>query len=754
MKRTHWLAGDSRASTRLARTSLSLAIASLLAVAGAAHAADAANADAAVEAEALAQNESESRDASKLDTVTVTARKREETLQDVPISVTAFTADALEKLNVTDISDLAGKVPNLTIYAARGSNTTLTAYIRGIGQSDPLWGFEPGVGIYLDDVYVARPQGALLDVFDVERIEVLRGPQGTLYGKNTVGGALKYISRALPTETEGFAQVTLGNYAERDFKAAVGGANSDGTWRGRVAFASMNHDGFGENLVTGEDVSDKDTTAVRGSLGFFPNDHFNATLSFDAINDHSNVRGAKRLALNPFDPTHTPPNDNDYDVQNGMPNVNETEMRGESFVMNFLPGGDFSFKSVTAYRKSDTATNIDFDTLQAKITDVRAFYGDNQFSQEVQANYDGGGAFHAVGGIYYFRGEASGTILNNFLNASFGTTTGTVDTDSIAAYADGTYQFNEKFSLSAGIRYTNEEKKADVLNRAFSDATFTTPVATTADFDGKLSTSNFSPRFSLDYHLTPDALLYASASRGFKSGGFNIRANVAAAPDSAKPFKDEQVDAFEIGNKLALFDGRFFINTALFYNKYRDIQLSVFTSYTLPNGTQGFFGDFTNAGRAHVSGAEVEFAWKPDEFWTINGNIAFLDPKYDEYIDRGVDVSARQRFTNAPAFQGGLNIEYTTPVGEGSVTGRVGYRYQTKTVPTTDLSTAIAQDKYGLLDAALIWDTGAAWSFALRGTNLTDKSYRTTGYNIPALGILTGFYGAPRQVTASATYKF
>ncbi|HJU39121.1 MAG TPA: TonB-dependent receptor, partial [Tahibacter sp.] len=737
MTRTHWLAGDSRGSTRLARTSLSLAIASLLAVAGAAHAADATSADAAVEADANAQNESASSgDASKLDTVTVTARKREETLQDVPISVTAFTAESLDKLNVTDISDLAGKVPNLTIYAARGSNTTLTAYIRGIGQSDPLWGFEPGVGIYLDDVYVARPQGALLDVFDVERIEVLRGPQGTLYGKNTVGGAIKYISRALPTETEGFGQVTLGNYAERDFKGAVGGASGDGTWRGRVAFASMNHDGFGENLVTGEDVSDKDTTAVRASVGFFPSDRFNATLSFDAINDHSNVRGAKRLAINPFDPNRTPPNDSDYDVQNGMPNVNETEMRGESLVMNFLPGGDFSFKSVTAYRKSDTATNIDFDTLQAKITDVRAYYDDNQFSQELQMNYDGGGAFHAVGGIYYFRGEASGIILNNFLNASFGTTTGTVETDSIAAYADGTYQFNEKFSLSAGIRYTSEDKNADVLNRAFSDATFTTPVATTADFNDELSTSNFSPRFSLDYHLTPDALLYASASRGFKSGGFNIRANVAAAPDSAKPFKDEQVDAFEIGNKLALFDGRFFINTALFYNKYRDIQLSVFTSYTLPNGTQGFFGDFTNAGRAHVSGAEVEFAWKPDEHWTVNGNVAFLDTKYDEYLDRGVDIADRQRFTNAPAFQGGLNVEYTTPVGAGSVTGRVGYRYQTKVVPTTDLSTAIAQDKYGLLDATLIWETGTPWSFALRGTNLTDRSYRTTGYNIPALGIL------------------
>ncbi|WP_457395390.1 TonB-dependent receptor plug domain-containing protein, partial [Roseateles sp. P5_E1] len=150
--------------------------------------------------------------ATNLGTVTVTARKREETLQSVPVAVTAFTADALDKLNVEDLSDLDALVPNLTIYAARGSSSTVTAYIRGIGQSDPLWGVDPGVGIYLDDVYIARPQGALLDVFDVDRVEVLRGPQGTLYGKNTIGGAIKYLSRGLPHAFDGNASITVGNY--------------------------------------------------------------------------------------------------------------------------------------------------------------------------------------------------------------------------------------------------------------------------------------------------------------------------------------------------------------------------------------------------------------------------------------------------------------------------------------------------------------------------------------------------------------
>ena len=202
------------------RNRLSLSIALLLSLAAAAPvlAADASDETAAADAGDGQARKSEAA-AAELGTVTVTARKREETLQDVPISVSAFTAGALEKLNVRDIGDLQGKVPNLTIYAARGSNSTLTAYIRGIGQADPLWGFDPGVGIYLDDVYVARPQGALLNVTDVERVEVLRGPQGTLYGKNTIGGAIKYISRGLPQETSGFASVTVGNYNQLDVKA-------------------------------------------------------------------------------------------------------------------------------------------------------------------------------------------------------------------------------------------------------------------------------------------------------------------------------------------------------------------------------------------------------------------------------------------------------------------------------------------------------------------------------------------------------
>ncbi|HET6783678.1 MAG TPA: TonB-dependent receptor plug domain-containing protein, partial [Pseudoxanthomonas sp.] len=205
-------------------------------------------------------------EATTLDKITVTARKREETIQEVPIAVTAFTPETLDKLNVQDLADLDAQVPNLTIYAARGSSSTATAYIRGIGQADPLWGVDPGVGIYLDDVYIARPQGALLDVFDVGRIEVLRGPQGTLYGKNTIGGAIKYISRGLPKTFDGFGSITVGNYNQLDVKAAVGGPIGSDAFRGRLSVASLNRDGFGENLLTGQPVSDKEILAARLQL--------------------------------------------------------------------------------------------------------------------------------------------------------------------------------------------------------------------------------------------------------------------------------------------------------------------------------------------------------------------------------------------------------------------------------------------------------------------------------------------------------
>ncbi len=710
-------------------------------------------------------------DATTLSGVTVTARKREETLQDVPVAVTAFTAETLDKLNIQDIGDLDAQVPNLTIYAARGSSSTATAYIRGVGQADPLWGVDPGVGIYLDDVYIARPQGALLDVFDVERIEVLRGPQGTLYGKNTIGGAIKYISRGLPTETSGFAQITVGNYNQLDAKAAIGGSigGADSGLRARVSVASMNRDGFGTNLYTGQEVSDKEINVARFQLGAYAGDDLDIQFALDWMDDQSGVRGAQMLAPNRFTTSPVPvfrpltvfgpnpPLDSRYDIRAGMPNVNDTVMKGASATVNWRPNIDWAFKYVIAKRESDTETNIDFDTTPATIADVKAFYSDSQVSNEFQANYDGGGRARGVMGVYLFNGDAGGQVLNNFFNLSFGDTQGVVNTESFAAYADWTFDLSDRLALSVGARYTDEDKNAFARNIGYTDATFTRPNGViAANFDKTVNFKNVSPKISLDYEVTPDILLYGLASRGFKSGGYNIRANTTAVPASGEPFDDEKVDSYEIGSKMAFFDQRLFLNLAAFHNIYEDIQLSVFTQFIDAAGNPQFFGDFTNAGKGTVDGVEVEYQWLPTANWLISGNLAWLDAQYDEFITAGVNVADSQRFTNAPEFSGALNVEYRTDLANGGdLSARVGYSYQSEVWPTTDLSPAIRQDGYGLVNAGVIWNLDDAWTLSLQGTNLADEEYRTTGYNIQAaLGVLTGFYGPPRQYSLSVRYAF
>ncbi|MGR4896169.1 TonB-dependent receptor [Stenotrophomonas sp. LARHCG68] len=696
--------------------------------------------------------------ATNLDTIMVTARKREETLQEVPVAVTAFTSEALDKLNVQDIGDLDAQVPNLTIYAARGASSTVTAYIRGVGQSDPTWGADPGVGIYLDDVYIARPQGALLDVFDVSRIEVLRGPQGTLYGKNTIGGAIKYVSRGLPTTTEGFAQVTVGNYNQRDAKAAIGGplGGPDSGLRGRIAVASMNRDGFGENTYNGQPVSDKQVNAARLNLGAYAGDDFDVQFALDWIDDQSGMRGSKMLARNPFSPAY-PPMDDRYDIRSGMPNVNSVETKGASATVNWRPNEDWALKYVVAKRESDSHSNIDFDTTPVKLADVGGFYEDNQVSNELQANYDGGGRVRGVVGLYQFSGEAGGQIRNNFFNLQFGDTRGKVLTDSVALYADWTFDLTSRLKLDVGARYTDEDKRAIVLNRFYADATFTRPIAVAADFDKTTNFKNVSPKVSLDYQITPDIMVYGLATRGFKSGGYNIRANAVAVPRSAEPFDDETVDSYEIGSKMAFLDQRLFLNLSAFHNKYKDIQLSVFTGIDT-NGdgvNDAFFGDFTNAGKGTVNGLEVEYQYLPTQNWLITGNLAWLDTRYDEYMDRGVNVADQMKFTNAPEFSGAVNVEYRTGLANGgNLSARVGYSYQSEVWPTTDLSPVIRQDGYGLVNAGVIWKLNDAWTFSLQGTNLADKEYRTTGYNIPAVGTLIGFYGPPRQYSLSVRYDF
>jgi iron complex outermembrane recepter protein len=689
--------------------------------------------------------------------MSVTARKREEMLQDVPLAVTAYSGEQLDRMDVGDLSDLDVHVPNLTIYPARGATSTVTAYIRGVGQSDPTWGSDPGVGIYLDDVYISRPQGALLDVFDVARIEVLRGPQGTLYGKNTVGGAIRYVSRKLPSTPEGFARMSIGSHSQFDLKAAIGGpvGGKDSGLLGRLAIASLNHAGFGRNAVTGAQASDKESNAARLGLGTGLGERIDVNVALDWIDDRSAMRAARMLAGNRFAPAF-PPLDDRYDVRSGMRDINDVVTRGASAVVDWRASDAWSLKYVAAWRRADSVVNIDLDTTPLRLADSASEVQYRQASHELQAGYGGERATGVIG-LYRFDGEAGGHTRNILLDALFSDFRGKLMTSSTALYADWIFNLGRDTELNLGARYTDEDKRGIVLNRNYGSPDCAVPTSVSADFDKTRNFSGISPKVLVSHAPAPDRLLYASASRGSKSGGYNIRANAVAIPASAEPFADETLDSFEVGAKMSFFGQRLLFNVAAFHNRYEDIQLSVFTSYdsTGDGVDDAFFGDFTNAGRGTIDGVEAEFQLLPSPTWLFSGNLSWLDARYDEYLDRGVDVASQKHFTNAPAFSGRLALEYRkASANGGELRARAGYSYQSEVWPTTDLTRELRQPGYGLLDAAIMWQPHRAWQFSLQGSNLADTRYLTTGYSLPAVGVLTGFYGPPRQYSVSVHYSF
>jgi iron complex outermembrane receptor protein len=702
--------------------------------------------------------------------IVVTARKREENVQEVPVAVSVVTADELEETAAADISELQTQVPNLAVYQGRNQSTTLTAFLRGIGQADPLWGVDPGVGLYIDDVYIARPQGALLDVYDVERIEVLRGPQGTLYGKNTIGGAIKYVSRPLSDTTTGAVSLSAGEFSTLDLRASFGGALIPGKLRGKLAFASLNRGGYGENLLTGRDVSDRKTFAGRAALEWLVSDSVRVAFSGDYTKDDAEPKGYQRLVGNRLCPLFgitCAPNDSRFDTNSGLAPLNGTDAKGASIVVSAKLNDAWDFKSISAYRKSDSQNNIDFDTTPARIVDVTATYYDKQLTQEFQLVYDTGSKLTGVLGAYYFDGEAGGLVKNIFVNAQFGTTNGKTLTDSIAVFGDGSYALNDRWTLNGGLRATREKKNGIAFNAGYANDQFSTPVAILANYDKEKTFNSVAPKIGIDFKIRQGLMAYFSASRGFKSGGFNVRAQSTAFPKSAEPFDDEILDVAEIGVKSVLADGQLVLNSALFHGKYKDIQVSTFTAFDA-NGDgveESFFGNFLNAGNASMDGVEVEFDATPRavDWFSVNGYVSYLDLEPDEKLDANHDGFVdTQVITNAPDWTGGLRFNFDFPVARGLLTASVGGAYRSESILTNEGGSfagqpvqPIRQDGYMLYDAWVSWlSPDAKWRVGLNMKNLTDEAYLTNGYNIPALGVLTGSYGAPRTALATIEYRF
>ncbi|KGQ20596.1 TonB-dependent receptor [Lysobacter dokdonensis DS-58] len=689
----------------------------------------------------------------ELDRVIVTARRREEVLQDVPIAVTSLDGEELKSRAAEDLSALSAATPNLVLYNARAFNSAVTATIRGVGQYDPVWGVEPAVGIYIDDVYLARPQAALLDILDVERIEVLRGPQGTLYGKNTIGGAIKYVTRAPEPYVSGNVVVTAGSYDRLDGKALLNIPFGE-TLRSRFAFGRYTRAGYGENLITGEDVSDRDATVMRATFDWLPVERVDVRLAWDRYRDRSHVIGAHRLLAAPF-PPFTPPDPGRFDVRSDARNQDDTDSEGIALTVDWQFDDEWRFKSVTAHRDGDSFGYIDFDTLPRTIATLNRDFHDEQTSQEFQWQWDHGST-HAVAGLYWSDAEAAGNgrVVNG--GVFFTETSGAIWTRSGAVYGDVSWDMTAHTTAEVGLRYTHEDKRAAVITRA-TDPTFEQTQEFRAYFTDATGFQAFSPRIALSWKPTDVAMYYVQATRGFKSGTYNIRADTVAVPASALPLQDETATSYELGAKAQWREGRITLDAALFRTDYRDIQLSVLVPVDI-DGDGDFddlYGDFRNAGQGTMQGVEFQGAARMGEHMRFVGHIAYLDTRYDEYRSAGPDAD-NARFPNAPDWTGGASAIGTWPLPGGSTfEARLDMSHQGTLYPTTDVNPIVRQPAHTLWNSSLTWRSPRdAWEVALIGQNLSDKVYRTGSFWLPFAGLATAYYGAPRTFALSITYSF
>ena len=694
--------------------------------------------------------------------VIVTARRRDEALKDVPISVSALGAERLEETGATDITALQQQTPNATVQVARGSNSTLISFIRGVGQQDPLWGFEPGVGLYVDDVYVARPQGAVLDIYDVERIEVLRGPQGSLYGRNTVGGAVKYVTSRLAQDPELTLRGAYGSYNQIDLMASGSMPLAD-NFRVGGALASYQRDGYGENLNTGAEHYNKDVLAGRLSLEWEPREEMSIRLAYDRVEDDSNPRHGHREVAGVGPGAGVP--DSVYDTYAGIGDENSVMNQGFSATMQLDLNDHWTFKSITAWREGDTDTVIDFDNTPAPTLDIPAYYADDQLTQEFQFLFDYD-RMQGVLGFFYLDGHAEGafdTIAGN-LGIVIGTG-GQVETESWAGFADINLDFTDRLHLSLGARYTLDDKTGTVFRANYLGATNSpllggvdrAPLLVRTDYTNSKDFSQFTPRVALSYDLTDDMTAYASWSQGYKSGGFDMRGDAILTPDTVNGYEPETVDSVELGLKGSL--DRLSFAAAVFRNEYKDQQVT--TQVPAVGGIASFVD---NVGSSTFFGAEFEGQLRILDNLHANFAVGYLDSDFEEFLRYNLglgvyeDISDLVVLQNAPKWTGYLGLTWYGDVagGELAVTPSISYRddYSQFEFPNPILD----QEAYSLVDLSIVWtDPADRFTVGLYGKNLTDEEYRVGGYNFPGAlfnNSLIGYYGPPQTVTASLQVKF
>lgn len=679
-----------------------------------------------------------------LEEVVVTAQKREQNLQDTPIAIAAYDQQAIEDQQVYDIADVTTSAPNVQIAPSPGGSTGATVTIRGASMINPAVTWEPAVGIYVDGVFVAKNIGGLFDVAELERIEVLRGPQGTLYGKNTTGGAINLITRKPAEEFGGKVKLGAGNYNYTEAALSLDTGKLADLVSVNIAYNKRDRDGFYENTSATADIDEfkkLDSEAGKVSALFDVSDAVEIYYNYDwSKRDNTVAFGQPEMAdvsLNLPAPYRE-----DSGALDGA-GVDQSESSGHSLHITWDINDDLTLKSITAQREMSFDDYNDYDGNDSLGFHTERHVEHDQVSQEFQL-IGRVASINYVAGLYFFDDDSDaanpynfGIILRNFYG---------VETQSTAIFGQADWAATDALTLTAGVRWTYEEKDAYVKH---PDDPYTPYSAEMGD-----DWTNVSPMIAVSYAINDDVTTYAKVSKGWKSGGFNAEA--ATPPEAVEPYDEEVLTAYELGLKARFLDNRVQTNIALFKNDIEDMQISSYDSST-------GYSKVANAGEAEIQGLELEAIWMVTEEFTAYLNYGYLDPEYKDYVD---PVSLAQlkdvnKFVYSPENKVALGLEYVSDVGFGELRARVDYSYTDEQYFYNDLYSAMvtAADSYSLINARVAitdMDMGDGQSLEMGAwvKNLTDEEYRVNG--IPSPTALEGlnYYGDPRTVGIDVTYSF
>jgi iron complex outermembrane receptor protein len=687
----------------------------------------------------------ESESSATLQEITVTARKREENLQNTPISVSVLTASDLTQRSVSQLPDIVTFAPNLRSSGGPQGGSSGHYYIRGIGQLDFIASTDPGVGTYLDGVYFGRTTGAAFDLLDVDRIEVLRGPQGTLFGRNTMGGAISVVSAQPSADTH--ASVTLDGGSRNLYEARVsaGGALIEDRLLADVAVLGKSQEGWQRRLIDGGTFGDERTYAARAALKWNVSEQLKVLVSLDATRGRGTgdphylafadaARGGHPEYV-VTDPRAT---------WSGQFAPDDLDVRGSSITATYSRGS-LTLKSITAWRTLDADAGVDFDGSPFADLDQIVLTRQSQRSQELQLSGRAlGDRLSWLTGLYYFGERVSQDIPLTFYGSRIAQNND-LSNNSYAAFSHLTYTLTERLSVSGGARFTYETKQHAFENYVDLGTSHDPLFAPTTL---RNHWHSFTPKLGVEFQATPAVLLYSSVSQGFRSGGFNGRPLGSAEFLSYEP---ETVTSYEVGMKSESSSRRWRFNTAAFYSRYKDIQLTM--SESSPIGVIVVTG---NAAGAELAGLETELSVALSERATLSTSAGYLTNEYTQ-LAPGAAVSPDAKLPVAPRWTFNSSIDYALPLARrGQLRGHLDYCYTSRYNFLFDNPPQSWQEAYGLVNARLAFvPPSASWQVAAYVLNATDRRHSAFREDIlTSAGVAIVWPARPREWGAEIEFQF